>query len=134
MFLLNLSACALAKTHAGMVSTDSVAQLVARPTPDRKAACSSHVRVNFLSGFILGFVTEPQWMSMCQNIWSDGCNSPCGAIGSAPDSRSEGCVFKSRQGQLFTWFQTWCSRWTSVGAHGSKHMQQWFQQALWRNW
>ena len=27
---------------------DSVAQLVARLTPDQKAACSSHVRVNVL--------------------------------------------------------------------------------------
>ena len=108
VFLLDLSGSAWVKTHAAMVSTGSVAQLVARPTPDRKAACSSHVRVNFLPGFILGVLGEPQWVSTCQNVCSDGCNSLCGAIGSASDSRSEGCVFKSYQGQLFTWFYIWC--------------------------
>ena len=93
-----------------MVSTGSVAQLVARPTPDRKAACSSHVRVNFLPGFILGVLAEPQCVSIGENTCRNGFNRLCGVIGSASDSRSEGCVFKSRQGQLLAWFHTWCSR------------------------
>ena len=34
----------------------------------------------------------------------------CGAIGSAPDSRSGGCVFESRRGQLLFFGLAWSSR------------------------
>ena len=76
---------------------------VARLTPVQKVACSNHVRVNFFISFlrvdafdIISIVICVHEMKRQHEAWWRN--------GSAYVSSSEGCVFKSRPGQLFYQF------------------------------
>ena len=99
-----------------------MAPVVARLTPDQKVACSNHVVIklylckkkrNACTGhmgtkrktlcFLFSSAFMPDCFKYSPNLSSLSCKNTGGLRGAmvAPsDSRSEGCVFESRRGQI----------------------------------
>ena len=74
---------------------------VARLTPVQMVSCSNHVRVNFRYQFLRVDAFDIILIVISVYARKRHHMRPGGANGSVSESSSEGCVFKSRPGQLF---------------------------------